>query len=91
MHIVPNGCGCDASAVPLRPGVAWGNKKSRMEFANANKVYRKSGGSPTTAFALDQKWTPTLSFVVPDNEPGGLRRLWTTCRHMVLTVVILRR
>jgi hypothetical protein len=22
-----------------------------MEFANANKVYRKSGGSPTIAFA----------------------------------------
>jgi hypothetical protein len=25
-------------------------KESRMEFANANKVYRKSGGSPTIAF-----------------------------------------
>jgi hypothetical protein len=23
-----------------------------MEFANANKVYRKSGGSPTIAFAV---------------------------------------
>jgi hypothetical protein len=27
-------------------------KESRMEFANANKVYRKSGGSPTIAFAI---------------------------------------
>jgi hypothetical protein len=26
-------------------------KESRMGFANANKVYRKSGGSPTIAFA----------------------------------------
>jgi hypothetical protein len=26
-------------------------KESRMDFANANKVYRKSGGSPTIAFA----------------------------------------
>jgi hypothetical protein len=26
-------------------------KESRMEFANAIKVYRKSGGSPTFAFA----------------------------------------
>jgi hypothetical protein len=25
-------------------------KESRMEFANANKAYRKSGGSPTNAF-----------------------------------------
>jgi hypothetical protein len=25
-------------------------KESRMEFANANKVYRKSGGSPNDRF-----------------------------------------
>jgi hypothetical protein len=25
-------------------------KESRMNFANANQLHRKSGGSPTTAF-----------------------------------------
>jgi hypothetical protein len=30
-------------------------KESRMEFANANKVYRKSGGSPSTALSESPK------------------------------------
>src|ERR1700730_2812149 len=41
-------------------------KESRMDFANANKVYRKSGGSPTNAFTEDTPGTATaLPFVIP--------------------------
>jgi hypothetical protein len=37
-----------------------------MEFANANKVYRKSGRSPTNAFTEETPGTATaLSFVIP--------------------------
>jgi hypothetical protein len=43
-------------------------KESRMEFANANKVYRKSGGSPTIAFTIRQK----IPFKTMDS------RLWHT-------------
>jgi hypothetical protein len=28
------------------------SKESRMEFANANKLHRKSGGSPTFVFLI---------------------------------------
>jgi hypothetical protein len=38
-----------------------------MEFANANKVYRKSGRSPTNAFTEDTPGTATaLTFVIPN-------------------------
>ena len=38
-----------------------------MDFANANKVYRKSGGSPTNAFTEDTPGTATaLTFVIPN-------------------------
>jgi hypothetical protein len=37
---------------PPTPACAAFIKESRMEFTNASKVYRKSGGSPTIAFAI---------------------------------------
>jgi hypothetical protein len=33
-------------------------KESRMEFAKANKLYRKSGGSPTIPFFAIQRENP---------------------------------
>jgi hypothetical protein len=38
-------------AAPPRSACAAFIKESRMKFANAIKVYRKSGGSPTIALA----------------------------------------
>jgi hypothetical protein len=35
-----------------------------MEFANANKVYRKSGGSPTIAF-VDREENPISKIAGP--------------------------
>ena len=39
-------------AAPNRFACAAFSKESRMEFANATKLHRKSGGSPTKAFAV---------------------------------------
>jgi hypothetical protein len=49
-------------------------KESSMEFVNANKVYWKSGGSPTTAFLNAESLGKLLGkHLLSHDAEGGLK------------------